>query len=192
MAKLNRAISSMLIYSLFLFAFISFILYGPNFNLLTLLALFALGLLLHKLIDKAKLNENYKLFIGLAIWLNALAYTYLYQQYLYFGYIVHFTVSILITFTIYDYYKKNFKTGKIYLVIFIFLTVIGIVGMWEVFEYFDDIIFHIHLQGIIVSTKFLVYPIDDTMWDVTIGAIGSLLALIVKEIISVSRPTRYQ
>lgn len=184
MVKLSRAISLVLMYGLLLFGLFWIIIYGFNIIFWGTLALFALGLACYWLIDRMELNDNYKIFIGLAIWLNALAYAYFYHMFVFFGYPVHFVDSILITFILYDYLKKNLKVREIYLYTFVFLTVIGIVSMWEVYEYSINLILHVHVQGVIVSNRFLVYPIDDTMWDIIIGSIGSLLTLGFRKISS--------
>ena len=187
MVKINKVISLGLIYLLLVFAIVWLIFHGINSTFLAIIALFILGFVIYFLIDNLMLNKNYKIFAGLAIWLNALSYAYLYQRYLYFGYFVHFIDSILITYVVYDYFKKNFKTKEIYLFIFIFLTVVGIISSWEVYEYFSDKILQIHLQGIFVSGKFFVYPIDDTMIDLTIGYLVTILTLVVRKVFS-SKP----
>lgn len=182
MFKLNEAISLVLLYSLLVFGLVWVVLYGLNLNFGTILALFALAFVIYVLIDKMGFNNNHKIFVGLAIWLNVFAYIYFYQRYLYFGYIVHFVDSILITFMVYDYYRRNLKVKKVYLFIFVFLTVVGLASMWEVYEYLFNAIFHMRTQGIFVSGKFFVYPIDDTMWDIIVACIGSLLTLITREL----------
>ena len=183
MFKFNRVISLALMYGLFLFGFAWFLFNGLDLIIWSTLALFALGLVIYVLIDKLELNENYKIFVGLAVWLNALAYAYFYQRYLYAGYPIHFVDSILITFIVYDYFKKNLKVEGVQLFICTFLTLIGIVSMWEIYEYLTGIILHIKIQGIFVLGNALVRPIDDTMWDIIIGGLGSLLTLISREIV---------
>ena len=136
-------------YCLLLFGIIWAIINGLGLIFFSMIALSALGFLFYALMDKLKVNGNYKIFVGLAVWLNALSYVYFYQKYLFSGYPMHFIDSILITCIIYDYLKKNIKARKIYVFVFVFLTVVGILSMWEVYEYLADVILHIHLQGLI-------------------------------------------
>lgn len=182
MVRINRIISFVLPYSLLLFGFLWIIFNGLTLTTVTIPALFVLCLFVYILIDKMKINENYKVYVGLAVWMNGLCAVYFWQKYHYTGYPVHFIDGVLITFMVYDYYKKNFVGKEAYLFSFVFLSVIGIFGMWEIYEYCADALLHIKLQGIYSAGKVLVYPIDDTMLDIAIGAMGSLLTLTIKKL----------
>lgn len=158
---------------------------GFNLPFFAILALFFLILFLDWIIDKMKLNSNYKPLVAIAILLDLLSYFYISEIWGYFWYILHFVNAALITFMIYDYYKKNFTGKKIYLFLFVFLSVMGVLVLWEVYEYTADTLLHVKLQGLYSATgKLYRYPIDDTMWDLIIGGIGSLLSLLIKKIIS--------
>jgi hypothetical protein len=124
------------------------------------------------------LNENYLIFVNLGLLLNVfgelIAY---YSGILFYDKILHFLIGLLITLIVYDYYKKNSNLkGDA-----VFFTTMGLLGLWEIYEYVLDTYFGFTLQGIIRSNSFVQTGLADTIMDMIWGAIGSLGYLFFKK-----------
>jgi hypothetical protein len=140
---------------------------------------FVLAYFLFIFMDKKGVNENYKLFVVLAIWLSLLGRVYFYANFFYYDKILHIIIPFFITLLAYDYFSKNLKPDKLA----IFLFVMGILVSWEIFEYFVDTfgILDFKMLGVYDSMgNELMSPMKDTMIDLVIGAFSSLIALAFK------------
>lgn len=82
--------------------------------------------------------------------------------------IVHFISGVLISWCAYDifnYYNKDYN--KLFRVIFIISFNFAVAGMWEIYEYTYDLIFHTQFQ----------LGLDDTMTDIIAATAGCILYL---------------
>jgi hypothetical protein len=128
------------------------------------------------LLKHFKINKNYIIFINVALWLNLIGEWFIYYGIADYDKILHLSNGILITAIAYEYFLKNFKAKKE----FIFLTALGIFAIWEIYEYFLAILFNYPVEGVIVNGKEIMSRIDDTMWDMIWGSIGSIVYLFFK------------
>jgi hypothetical protein len=129
------------------------------------------------ILKKNGISSNYEIPINLALWLNLygelIAY---YTGFLFYDKILHFSVAILITAIIYEYYSKNLKPKKD----MIFLTVLGMLCLWEIFEYSIWIFTGYPSVGVYYNGQLIQTPYNDTMYDLIFGCFGSLVYLIIK------------
>lgn len=82
--------------------------------------------------------------------------------------ILHFLLPLLLTFSIEIFLTKHFKKELISYV-FSIATISFLICIWEIYEYWSDIIFHTTMLG----------DIHDTILDMTLGISGGILALIL-------------
>ncbi len=175
------AIGNWLLYILLAFGLALWVFGAQMQPFVLTLSLSILGIIIFKISKNMRISSKYNPFISLAIWMNALCYIYLPSSIGYLWYAVHFIDAFLITLILYDYFFKNSSLKGAYSFIFLFLSVLGILALWEIYEYSIDLLAPIRLQGIYSSSgRWLTYPIDDTMRDLIIGSCGSILALFVK------------
>lgn len=129
------------------------------------------------ILKKNGISSNYEIPINLALWLNLygelIAY---YTGFLFYDKILHFSVAILITAIIYEYYSKKLKAKKD----MIFFTVLGMLSLWEIFEYILQTFFNIPLMGVLRNGVFIESPFNDTMSDLIWGSIGSIVYILFK------------
>jgi len=85
-------------------------------------------------------------------------------------------MGIILSSIVYEYYKNNLKLKKS----MVFLTVMGLFVVWEIYEFLGDSFFGFQMQGLIRNGIFLQSPIQDTMFDLIFGALGSILFFICK------------
>ena len=125
-------------------------------------------------IDKAGI---YILLVNIALWMNILGIEWgYYFGPLYYDKALHFLIGMLITAIVYAYYFKHLKIKKDA----IFFTVLGMLALWEIYEYVFMVFFNFHLMGVIHNGVVLQSPIDDTMIDLICGSFGSLIYLFLK------------
>ena len=97
-----------------------------------------------------------------------------YENSAWFDKTLHFGNSILIGFAsflvIYILlYTRNLTVRPLLVGLLIFIISLGFGALWEIFEYFADIIFDKGAQGSPVMNA-----LDDTMWDLVLDGIGGI------------------
>jgi len=151
------------------------------FNLRTSIVIISLAAFLSSLaltfvIDKKGLKD-YSIFINLALWINLCGEMAFYYGN-YFGYdkILHFSVGLFITIIVYENFHKNLKIDKQ----MIFFVVLGMLCAWEILEYSTMAFFDFPSMGVFKNGAMLQSPLDDTMYDLIMGSLGSLVYLIFR------------
>lgn len=132
-----------------------------------------------KVIRSKEINEKYFILINLALLLNLIGEIRTYYSggvFFYYDKFLHFSIALLITIIMYEYFKKNSNLKKDA----VFLAVLGLLCAWEISEYIRFIYFNEPIVGVIVNRSFAVSPYDDTMLDLIWGVIGSLIYLVFK------------
>ncbi|MEK6856210.1 MAG: hypothetical protein AABX66_03575 [Nanoarchaeota archaeon] len=120
---------------------------------------------------------SFEFFINLFLWLNVFGEMGLfYTGITFYDKIVHFGVGILITSIVFRYYQKSLTVKKE----LIFLTVLGIFALWEIYEYLLLILFNYPAVGVTNNGIAIMSHLDDTMFDMIFGAIGSISTLFFK------------
>lgn len=87
----------------------------------------------------------------------------------YFGFICSFLIFILFL-----NFNRNYQL-KTFHILCIFLMVLGVAAMWEIFEFFMDGLLHGDAQRVQESIALGHTPIYDTMMDIIITVVGILL-----------------
>lgn len=141
------------------------------FLFLVFISCFAFTWLLWFVIDRIKINEKYKTYVCIFVWLHIFGTLFLYDNFKYYDKILHLLVPFFMTLMVYNYSKKyKLEFPKIT----ILLVVLGMLVLFEFFEYFVDVFLNLEMQGGGQS------GLDDTMWDLIMGGLGSLMCLIFK------------
>jgi len=123
--------------------------------------------------NKIELNKNYRFLIPLFIWLNLLGEIYFYYNFQYYDKILHTIIPLFICYCIFDYTKKvNFKNK-----IIVFLITLGVLSSFEIFEWLLDVLFNLNMMGVMSNGVLLMTPIDDTIIDLIMGSLASILVL---------------
>jgi hypothetical protein len=182
MYNINRIATQALLFAMLIAGVITLILKGPVLLAFNFLGGFAFYFLVSFVFDKGNINPKYKLLVNLSIWLHLVGLAYLYDNFVYYDKILHIAIPIFITLFAYDFYSKALTSKKSRLLLFVFLSVIIISIFWEIYESLEDIIFGFRTQGVYNSSgHVLVYPISDTIQDLFLGFISTLLTLFVKK-----------
>jgi hypothetical protein len=125
-----------------------------------------------------KIDEKYLTYINVALWLNLLGEIIVYYSGLFlYDKILHITLGYLLSIIIYNYFLENSKLKKDAT----FFAVMGLLAVWEIWEFSLDTFLGFQSQGVIRNNIFIMSPIDDTMYDLIWGAIGSLIYLFIKK-----------
>ncbi len=179
MVDYNRIFSSLLSMGLLLGGLIVLVFYGPTRNALNFLLWFGYSVMIFPiLLSLLKIDSKYLLLINIGVWLNVFGLIYAFNNLIYYDKFVHLSVGIIAGLAISDAFKKNAFIKNKAVFVFIFLSVLGVSAIWEVSEYFGDILFNDLAQGVYNNSgEVLVPPLDDTMQDLILNGIGAILAI---------------
>jgi hypothetical protein len=104
-----------------------------------------------------------------------------YNLFQYYDVIVHGLFGLvggLFLYTYCVYYLDN-QTHKAFILVIVFLCVMGLAGLWEIFEYLCDLVFNGDAQRVQESIALGKSPISDTMEDIMITAVGVLVFYLI-------------
>jgi len=179
MKKIIKKINNILFYGFLFFVIIVFLFdLGSVGLILTSLGSFFASWGLFYIIKRNNVDEKYWIFINIALWLNVFGeWAFYYGDIVYYDKFLHLAVGILITILVYEFYVKNSPTKRY----MIFFSVLGMLCIWEIHEYFFYAFFHFPYMGVVRNGIEMQSPLDDTMIDLILGAIGALLYLIFKK-----------
>ncbi|MFA7708470.1 MAG: hypothetical protein WCX73_05965 [Candidatus Pacearchaeota archaeon] len=179
MKNLGYVINKVLFYGLLIMGIILvFFGTGRISTTLTAFGSFIASFIISNFIKNKKIPKNYELLINLALWLNLLGeIIFYYGGVLYYDKILHLTLGIFLSSILYVYYSNNLKKDKL----MIFFGVLGILALWEVYEYAIQIFFNFPAMGLVRNGVFIQSPFDDTMYDLIFGMFGSLIFLFFKK-----------
>jgi len=125
-----------------------------------------------------KVNENFWFLINIGLWLNiAGEIVFYYGGSLYYDKFLHFFMGIIITIMVYEYYSKSLIVKKD----MIFFTVLGMLALWEIYEYFLQFFLNFPAMGVTIKGVFIQSPFNDTMYDLIYGLLGSLVFLLFRK-----------
>ena len=167
---------------LFFFIFIGIIILFFNISRtlawVTAFGSFLASLGLEWVLKHRGVNNRYLILINISLLLGLLGeLVFYYNGYLYYDKILHFFVGLMITLIVYEYYSKSLKIKKD----MIFFTALGMLTIWEIYEYILMSFFGFPLMGVITNSIVVQSPFDDTMMDLIWGSIGAIIALLIKE-----------
>lgn len=133
---------------------------------------------LYKVVDKMGINKNYKILISILLFFHLFGALYLFDAFRYYDKIMHLVVGISITLMIYTHLKRfNLEYPRTTT----FFIVLGMLFLWEIFEYTADAFFNLRTMGVQdIQGTVIASTIDDTMQDMIMGALGSIFCLIGK------------
>lgn len=126
------------------------------------------------IIDKGIVHKKYYLWVIFFLWVNILGEIYLYYTFIGLDKITHFFVAILLTCVIDDILIKKVRFSKLFVV----LSVIGALTLWEIFDYVLYAYFGMNIMGVWINGVEILSPFDDTMRDIFYGIIGSISTLL--------------
>ena len=182
MNKTISIINKILFYGLFIIGIVfAFLSRRYLVLLMTIFPAIIISWFASRILSAKHLSSDYELPINISLWLNVLGETYFYYPSQYYDKFLHLTVGFLITIIIYEYFSKSsgHKAPKKDLV---FFSVLGIFAIWEITEYFLMLSTNYPFVGVLTSdNNILLGPYADTMWDLIMGCLGSLLYIIFKK-----------
>lgn len=126
---------------------------------------------------KNKINPKFIFAAAISLWLGILGETGLYYMYQYYDKFLHLVIPFMITAIVYEYFSKNLKPDKLA----VFFCVLGLLCLFEIYEYFGYFLFGLPVVGVIKGNNLLMSFYDDTMWDLITGALGSAIYLLLKK-----------
>lgn len=176
MGKIFKIFDNILYRGMLIVALVCF-LFGLNFQGFLIIIAFPFAWFFSRAIEKAGIHENYKIIMYLMLWVHLFGEFYFYTNVFYYDKILHFVVPIFITSMVYDYIKRfklEFQTLQI------FLIVMGMLCMFEIFEYFVDLFLHYGMQKVIILGEIRLSELHDTFWDLIFGALGVASFLIYR------------
>lgn len=151
---------------------------GRISTMLTAFGSFIASLLIAYFLKIKGIDDKYWFFANLALFGNILGEVFLYYSgLLIYDKILHLVLGFLLSMIVYEYYRDNSNLKKDSVLI----TVIGLLALWEVYEFTLDSFLGFQGQGVLRNGIFLQSPINDTMFDIIWGAIGSLSYLFFKK-----------
>ena len=176
-----KIIDNILLYAM-LAGGILFLLRNPG-NILTppsLFSFFALLFILNKLFKFSEL-ELFLLLINVYLHILGDNTTFgLYERWFYYDKLMHFfswaLIAIVVILRLDRMIPKKYKLEKYLLA---FFSVLGLEALWEIIEYFEDIIFGFRTQGVYINGVMVMNTFTDTMYDMTFTALGILTVLVI-------------
>lgn len=175
MKRVMNIINKILIYSFFLLGIALYFIDWPrNSTILYSFGSFFASLILSYYFSKTNIGEKYDLWINIGLWLNLSGELYFYYSgFANYDKILHFSIGLLITIIAYEYYRLHLQTRKY----IIFFSVVGMLCLWEIYEYLLEVFFGFHAIGVINNGQLIQSPLDDIMLDLIFGSFGSLVYL---------------
>ena len=177
--KFIRFINKLVIYGFFVLGIV--LLFYPTGRMSTPIIAFGTficSVIVGWFLKYKKIDEKYWFVFNLALLLNLLGEVGpFYQGLLFYDKIIHLLLGFLLSGAVYEYYKRHSGLKKDA----VFLTVMGLLAVWEIYEYTLDTFFGFQAQGVIRNNVFVQIPLDDTMYDLIMGALGSLAFLFLKK-----------
>jgi len=179
MKKWRDILNKLLLYGLFVLGVVLlFFGTGRTSTMVIAFAQFFAGIMLVWLFKLRNVDEKYLTYIYLAFWLNMFGELSIYYEgSMPYDKVLHLSLGILLSAILFEYYKANsiLKRDAV------FLTVLGMLCLWEIYEYGSDTFFGTQLQGVITNGVWVQSPMDDTMIDLIWGVVGSLAYLFIKK-----------
>ena len=166
-----------------LFGFFSFS--SPIGRFITTLGVIGLFYIIDK-VSKTDFKVRHYLFISLMA-VSSIFFFPFYFEYIIYDKVQHLLLPILYSSIVFYFLskQKGLKISLGWMLAFTFFIVIGSLGLFEIGEYLGDIVFDLKLQGVFSRNPYdlntfevILQRIDDTMIDLSLGAIGSLLYVI--------------
>lgn len=179
MISFTSAFSRVLFYGLFVYGTLIFLFdFAPDDILIFSFIFFISSWLLLLLLKKRSVKnaETFWFWINALYWLAIFGELFLYDNFIYYDKVFHFLTGILITAIVFQYYFQSLKLKRD----MVFLTVLGMLTLWEIFEYIITVFFGYRMLGVVFNEVFIVSPLDDTMIDLMCGALGAILYLLFK------------
>jgi len=115
--------------------------------------------------------------INIGFWLGLLGEMFFYYHLTYYDKSLHIFVGMLLAEVLFQYYNKHLKVKKEA----IFFSVLGLLAIWEIYEYFIFAYFAYPTMGVFIDRIEIMSPLADTMTDLIGGSIGAILFLIFRE-----------
>jgi hypothetical protein len=141
-------------------------------------------------LSKTEFKVRHYIFISLMA-VSSILFFPIYFEYVIYDKIQHFFLPILYSSIVFYFLskQKSLKISQGWLLAFTFFIVIGSLGLFEIGEYLGDIVFDLKLQGVFSRNPYdlntfeiILQRIDDTMIDLSLGVIGSLLYVLANAI----------
>lgn len=135
---------------------------------------------LFTIIDKGKLNQEYKLLVLAAIWLSILGRLYLYENFLYYDKILHIITPFITACIAYDFLSRTLRIADKF---HTFLLVAALLFLFEIFEYLLDCFqfFKFNTRGVYDEHgNKLMSPTMDTIIDLMLGLVTAIVALMIR------------
>jgi len=189
--KLKRNIFFITIIILFLIAlffrrYINFLIniqYLQIFNLASIIGI-AIVIFSFHLADRS-FNINFKkrhYFYVYFMSITGISLSVLYYKLPYYDKVEHFFFPMMFASIVFYLLTKKVKLTKFWKLSFVFFIIVGSISLFELLEYFLDFLFNWKLQGVFIENPIFIggyeeilNRIDDTMIDIAIGVIGTLV-----------------
>ena len=143
--------------------------YLPMSKTIMILAAFFIILILNYYLI---FNKNEYLLVVVFGYLSWIGSIYLYTHSYYYDKIIHLAFAFFIYSVIF-----NIVQIKEYRIIFCFLATLGILGLWEIYEYFITNYFKLQMTGVFDdSGNCLLEEYKDSIFDMIYGSIGTMVA----------------
>lgn len=179
MKKIHNLINRVLVYGLFLTGVI-LLFRGTGRVSTTIMAFgsFIGSVLIAWLLKTKNIDDKYMLAINATLWGNLLGeIAFYYHNLIFYDKILHILLGIILSAIIYSYYATNSNLKRDA----VFYTTMGLLAIWEIYEFSLDSFFGFQSQGVLSNKVFILSPLEDTMYDLIWGAIGSLFYLFFKK-----------
>lgn len=167
----------------FLIAIATYILLFTDYHFLLVIPLFPLFFFIkymHRHNRKKKLGiPEYYFTLGLIAIYLAIAGEFFFEFYYkieYYDKILHLTIPVYLIMVINFFLKKNVR----FRTLFVVLTVLGLSSLWEMLEFVvDNLSKTTVMQGVFIDMKELTGGLTDTMKDMILAFIGSIIGVMI-------------
>jgi len=169
MGKVFEIFNAIFYKGLLIVALICFMAELNLYGLIVIVSFF-FALFFDQVIKKVEINKAYRTIMYFMIWANILGEFYFYTNVFYYDKILHFVIPVFIASMVYDYTKKfNLE----FQILQVFLMVMGMLCLFEIFEYFVDLFLNYGMQRVMVVGEIRLSALHDTFWDLIFGALGT-------------------
>ena len=165
-------INFILLFSMFLFGMIMIFL-KFWFVSAVIFVSFVFGILFSWIMKKTRFKLYHKTLIYISLWMSIIGELGLYVRWDGYDKLLHLIIPFFLAYLVSFYFRKSEIKYKRFI---IFLVVLGMGGIFEVFEFFMDSFIGMSMVGVTnISKEILMDEWTDTIWDLIMAMLGAII-----------------
>lgn len=141
------------------------------------------SLLIENFLLKHQLGYKHIALANTFLWMNIVGEIFYYGVSTYYDKVLHFIIPFFITYIMIIYFKKNLKIDYL----LTFLSVMGCLVIFEIYEYLVTMFIGYEMLGVIINGVVIMSYVDDTFADLLVGMTATFLMIVIHKSLNKNR-----